>query len=253
MTQEEYERFVDALLSAETYPLHDFEREDPRFFEGCLPIEQMARRGREALAFGPMRPVGLRDPRTGRRPYAVVQLRRDNLAGTLYNIVGFQTNLRWGEQERVLRLIPGLEQAEFMRMGQMHRNTFINAPALLLPTLQFRRRADLFFAGQITGIEGYVGNIGTGLLAGINAARALRGEPLLTLPPTTMLGALCHYVTHAAPQDFQPMKANFGILPALDSPPRGKRERGAAYAVRALADLDAALGAVFPQSAPDMP
>ena len=253
MTHEEYERFVDALLSAETYPLHDFEREDPRFFEGCLPIEQMARRGREALAFGPMRPVGLRDPRTGRRPYAVVQLRRDNLAGTLYNIVGFQTNLRWGEQERVLRLIPGLEQAEFMRMGQMHRNTFINAPALLLPTLQFRRRGDLFFAGQITGIEGYVGNIGTGLLAGINAARALRGEPLLTLPPTTMLGALCHYVTHAAPQDFQPMKANFGILPALDSPPRGKRERGAAYAARALADLDAALDVAISQSAPDMP
>jgi methylenetetrahydrofolate--tRNA-(uracil-5-)-methyltransferase len=241
MNREEYERFVEALLTAETYPLHAFEREDPHFFEGCLPIEQLARRGKEALAFGPMRPVGLRDPRTGRRPFAVVQLRQDNLAGTLYNIVGFQTNLRQGEQERVLRLIPGLENAEFLRMGQMHRNTFINAPALLEPTLQFRQRADLFFAGQITGVEGYVGNIGTGLLAGMNAARLLRGEPLLSLPPTTMLGALCHYITHAAPEDFQPMKANYGILPPLDAPPRGKRERAAAYSARALADLDACL------------
>jgi methylenetetrahydrofolate--tRNA-(uracil-5-)-methyltransferase len=239
MNRDEYERFIEALLSAETYTLHDFEREDPHFFEGCLPIEQLARRGKDALAYGPMRPVGLRDPRTGHRPWAVVQLRRDNLAGTLYNIVGFQTNLRFGEQERVLRLIPGLENAEFMRMGQMHRNTFINAPSLLDASLQFRRRADLFFAGQITGIEGYVGNIGTGLLAGINAARYLGGEAPLVLPQTTMLGALCHYVSHAEPGDFQPMKANFGILPPLDDPPRGKRERGAAYAARALSDLDA--------------
>jgi methylenetetrahydrofolate--tRNA-(uracil-5-)-methyltransferase len=244
MNREEYERFVEALLTAETYPLHTFEREDPHFFEGCLPIEQLARRGRESLAFGPMRPVGLRDPRTGRRPFAVVQLRQDNLAGTLYNIVGFQTNLRQGEQERVLRLIPGLENAEFLRMGQMHRNTFINAPALLEPTLQFRQRPDLFFAGQITGVEGYVGNIGTGLLAGMNAARLLRGEPLLSLPQTTMLGALCYYITHAAPDDFQPMKANYGILPPLEAPPRGKRERAAAYSARALADLDACLDAL---------
>jgi methylenetetrahydrofolate--tRNA-(uracil-5-)-methyltransferase len=244
MTREEYERFVDALLQAETIPLHDFEREDPKFFEGCLPIEQIARRGRDSLAFGPMRPVGLKDPHTGRRPYAVVQLRQDNIAGTLYNIVGFQTNLRYGDQERVLRLIPGLENAEFIRLGHMHRNTFINAPTLLEPTMQYRQRADLFFAGQITGVEGYVGNIGTGLVAGLNAARLLQGQPLITLPQTTMLGALCHYVTHATPGDFQPMKANYGIMPPLDQPPRGKRERAQAYSARALADLEAYLAAV---------
>lgn len=244
MTREEYERFVEALLQAETIPLHDFEREDPKFFEGCLPIEQIARRGKDSLAFGPMRPVGLKDPRTGRRPYAVVQLRQDNLAGTLYNIVGFQTNLRYGDQERVLRLIPGLENAEFIRMGHMHRNTFINAPMLLEPTMQYRQRADLFFAGQITGVEGYVGNIGTGLLAGLNAARLLQGQPLITLPQTTMLGALCHYVTHAAPGDFQPMKANYGIMPPLDQPPHSRRERAQAYSARALADLEAYLATV---------
>ncbi len=246
LTRDEYESFVDALLRAETIPLRDFEREDPKFFEGCLPIEQIARRGREALAFGPMRPVGLKDPRTGRRPYAVVQLRQDNIAGTLYNLVGFQTNLRYGDQEQVLRLIPGLDRAEFVRLGHMHRNTFVNAPTLLEPTLQCRRRADLFFAGQIIGVEGYVGNIGTGLLAGINAARFLHGEMLLTLPTTTMLGTLCHYVTHATPGDFQPMKANYGILPPLADPPRGKRERAAAYSARALADLDRYLASVQP-------
>ncbi len=241
MSGEEYDRFVEALLQAETIPLHDFEREDPKFFEGCLPIEQIARRGHDALAFGPMRPVGLRDPRTGRRPHAVVQLRQDNIAGTLYNIVGFQTNLRYGDQEQVLRLIPGLENAEFIRLGHMHRNTFVNAPSLLDSTMQYRGRPDLFFAGQITGVEGYVGNIGTGLLAGINAARRLKGQPLLTLPKTTMLGALCYYVAHAAPGDFQPMKANYGILPPLDKPLRGKRERAQAYSERALADLDVCL------------
>ncbi len=246
LNRDEYERFVEALLQAETIPLHDFEREDPKFFEGCLPVEQIVRRGRDSLAFGPMRPVGIKDPRTGRRPYAVVQLRQDNLAGTLYNLVGFQTNLRYGEQESVLRLIPGLEQAEFIRLGHMHRNTFINAPTLLEPTLQYRQRADLFFAGQITGVEGYVGNIGTGLLAGINAARWLHGDPLLTLPQTTMLGMLCHYITHAEAGDFQPMKANYGILPPLDNPPRSKRERAAAYSARALADLDQYLAAAVP-------
>lgn len=243
LNKEEYYAFVDALLTAETYPLHDFEREDPKFFEACLPIEQIAKRGRDALAFGPMRPVGLRDPRTGRRPYAVVQLRQDNLAGTLYNIVGFQTNLKWGEQDRVFRLIPGLENAEILRHGQMHRNTYINAPASLLPTLQYRARPDLFFAGQITGVEGYVGNIGTGLLAGINAARWLHGQAPLSLPQTTMLGALCWYVTHAETGHFEPMKANYGILPPLDAPPHGKRERAAAYSARALADLEAYLAA----------
>ncbi len=236
MTRAEYDRFYDALVAAETIQLRRFELDDPRFFEGCLPIEVLAKRGREALAFGPMRPVGLVDPRTGGRPYAVVQLRQDNLAGSLYNIVGFQTNLRWGEQRQVLRLIPGLAEAEFMRYGMMHRNTFINAPTMLQPTMQFRGRADLFFAGQLTGVEGYVGNAGTGLLAGINAARLLTGRLPVILPTTTMLGALCHYVTHAEARSFQPMKANFGLLPPPDSRMK-KDERYAYYARRALTAL----------------
>jgi methylenetetrahydrofolate--tRNA-(uracil-5-)-methyltransferase len=208
------------------------------FFEGCLPVEIIAERGIDSLAFGPMRPVGLRDPRTGKRPYAVVQLRQDNLAGSLYNLVGFQTNLKYPEQKRVLRLIPGLENAEFLRYGQMHRNTFIASPKLLRPTLQHITREDLFFAGQITGVEGYMGNIATGLLAGVHAARLFHHEAPITLPQTTMLGALCHYVTHADLKDFQPMKANFGILPPLEiSLKIGKRERGQAYAERALGDL----------------
>ncbi|MCS7221853.1 MAG: FADH(2)-oxidizing methylenetetrahydrofolate--tRNA-(uracil(54)-C(5))-methyltransferase TrmFO [Anaerolineae bacterium] len=241
LNEEEYNRFVDALLEAETIELREFEQrmwEDPRFFEGCLPVEVLARRGRQALAFGPMRPVGLIDPRTGRRPYAVVQLRQDNLAGTLYNMVGFQTNLKWSEQRRVFRMIPGLENAEFVRYGMMHRNTFINSPVLLRPTLQWRDRDDLFFAGQITGVEGYMGNAGTGLVAGINAARLIHGQVPLAFPPTTMLGALCHYVTHADPKDFQPMKANFGILPPLREHIANKRLRYQAYVARALADLE---------------
>ncbi len=236
MTREEYETFVDALMAAETITLKQFEREDPHFFEGCMPVEALAARGHDALAFGPMRPVGLIDPRNSRRPYAVVQLRQDNLVGTLYNIVGFQTNLRWPEQKRVLRLIPGLAGAEFARYGMMHRNTYINSPAMLQPTMQYRNRADLFFAGQIVGVEGYVGNAGTGLLAGINAARFLHGRHPVIMPPTTMLGALSHYVTHSAAKDFQPMKANFGILPQL--PPRpGKEDRGRHYSERALTAL----------------
>lgn len=246
-TRDEYEAFVDALLEAERIELKDFEKDlesgvragAHHFFEGCLPVEILARRGRDALAFGPMRPVGLIDPRTGRRPYAVVQLRQDNLAGTLYNMVGFQTNLKFSEQRRVFRMIPGLENAEFERYGQMHRNTFIFSPAHLRPTLQFRGRDDLFFAGQITGVEGYAGNIATGLLAGWNAARVLKGKDALALPETTMLGALCAYITRAAEADFQPMKANFGILPPLEGERiRGKRERGAAYSRRALHDLE---------------
>ncbi|HHS97059.1 MAG TPA: FADH(2)-oxidizing methylenetetrahydrofolate--tRNA-(uracil(54)-C(5))-methyltransferase TrmFO [Chloroflexi bacterium] len=244
MTREEYERFVDALVTAERIPLRDFEREDPRFFEGCLPIEVLAARGRDALAYGPLRPVGLIDPRTGKRPYAVVQLRRDNLAGTLYNMVGFQTNLRYGEQERVFRMIPGLERAEFVRYGQMHRNTFLNAPLLLEPTMAFRGRPGLFFAGQITGVEGYVGSVGSGWVAGVNAARFVLGEEPLVLPRTTMLGALCYYVSHADPRTFQPMKANFGLLPPLSPPVRDKRRRYRAYVERALADLEAALAAL---------
>lgn len=250
-TREEYYAFVDALLHAERIELRAFEEaiksgvKAGHFFEGCLPVEIIAERGLDSLAFGPMRPVGLRDPRTGKRPHAVVQLRQDNLAGSLYNLVGFQTNLKFPEQKRVLRMIPGLENAEFLRYGQMHRNTFIASPKLLRPTLQHRTRDNLFFAGQITGVEGYMGNIATGLLAGVNAARVQHGEEPLTLPQTTMLGALCHYVTHADLKDFQPMKANFGILPPLDFPHTiGKRERGKAHAERALEDLQLTLDGV---------
>jgi methylenetetrahydrofolate--tRNA-(uracil-5-)-methyltransferase len=257
MNKQEYEAFVEALATAERIVLKEFERllesgvkaGGYHFFEGCLPVEILARRGVDSLAFGPMRPVGLVDPRTGRRPYAVVQLRQDNLAGSLYNLVGFQTNLTFAEQRRVLRMIPGLERAEFERYGQMHRNTFIFSPALLRPTLQYVDRDDLFFAGQITGIEGYVGNIASGLLAGWNAARTLKCLPAIELPRTTMLGALCYYVTHASAADFQPMKANFGILPSLEESGHmpegkkkaGKRERGLLYAQRAQEDLEAFL------------
>ena len=241
MTEEEYVRFVETLVAAERIPLRGFEQEDARFFEGCLAVEVMAARGRDTLAFGPLRPVGLTDPRTGKRPHAVVQLRQDNLVGTLYNIVGFQTNLRYGEQERVFRLIPGLERAEFVRYGQMHRNTFINAPLFLDPTMAFRDWPGLFFAGQITGVEGYVGSVGSGWVAGVNAARFVLGEDPLVLPRATMLGALCHYVSHAEPDEFQPMKANFGLMPPLSPPVRNKRKRYQAYAARALADLETLL------------
>ena len=246
-TKDEYYAFVEALQTAERIELRSFEEaiqsgvKAGQFFEGCLPVEALASRGVDSLAFGPMRPVGLRDPRTGRRPYAVVQLRQDNLAGSLYNLVGFQTNLKFSEQKRVLRMIPGLEGAEFERYGQMHRNTFIASPKLLRPTLQHISRDDLFFAGQITGVEGYMGNIATGALAGINAARLFQGKTPLVLPQETMIGALCHYVTHADLKDFQPMKANFGILPPLDDRRRGRRERARALAERALADLEAFL------------
>ncbi len=240
-TTEEYDTFITALVAAERIELREFEREDAKFFEGCLPIEVLAKRGHDALAFGPMKPIGLHDPRTGKGPYAVVQLRQDNLAGTLYNIVGFQTNLKWPEQKRVFRLIPGLANAEFVRYGMMHRNTFINSPRLLHPTMQFRTRADLFFAGQITGVEGYVGNAASGLVAGLNAARLLQGEPLIEFPATTMLGALCHYITHADPEEFQPMKANYGILPPLENSPRGKRDRYRIFSERALRDLHSTL------------
>ncbi|MBI5952183.1 MAG: methylenetetrahydrofolate--tRNA-(uracil(54)-C(5))-methyltransferase (FADH(2)-oxidizing) TrmFO [Chloroflexi bacterium] len=240
-TKDEYYAFVTALQTAERIELRSFEEaiqagvKAGQFFEGCLPVEVIASRGVDSLAFGPMRPVGLRDTRTGRRPYAVVQLRQDNLAGSLYNLVGFQTNLKFPEQKRVLRMIPGLEHAEFERYGQMHRNTFIASPKLLRPTLQHITRDDLFFAGQITGVEGYMGNIATGLLAGLNAARLLDGQSPLTLPQETILGALCHYITHADLKDFQPMKANFGILPPLTFEKKtGKRERGQLYADRAL-------------------
>lgn len=253
LEQDQYERFVDALLHAERMPLRWFEKIIDEgvtagartFFEGCLPIEVMAAREPLSLAYGPMRPIGLRNPRTGRGAYAVVQLRQDNLAATLYNLVGFQTNLTYPEQQRVLRIIPGLEKAEFVRYGQMHRNTFLASPRLLQPTLQIRAGdgedapAFLFFAGQITGVEGYMGNIATGLLAGVNAARQMNGQPPLTLPAETMLGALTRYITQAEMADFQPMKAMFGILPPLEEPGRTKPDRSLQYVQRGQAALQA--------------
>jgi methylenetetrahydrofolate--tRNA-(uracil-5-)-methyltransferase len=241
LSREEYYAFVEALKGAEKTPLHDFEQDEEarRYFEACLPIEVLAARGVDALAYGPLRPVGLRDPRTGRRPFAVAQLRQDDLAGTLYNIVGFQTNICWSDQQRVLRMIPGLANAEFVRLGQMHRNTFINSPVLLKPTLQWCTRDDLLFAGQLTGTEGYVGSIASGLVAGVNAARVALGGSPVVFPPTTMIGGLIHYVTHADPGMFQPMKANFGLLPGLDLVViRDKQRRQSALAERALAELD---------------
>ncbi len=241
LTEAEYQRLVEELGRAERIPLKSFEEEvargvragAERFFEGCLPVEVLAQRGPETLAYGPMRAVGLSDPRTGKRPFAVVQLRRENTAQTMYNLVGFQTNLLEGEQRRVFRMIPGLENAEFVRYGQMHRNTFLNAPRLLLPTLQFRGRTNLFFAGQLTGVEGYVGNIATGLLAGWNAARILRGREALAPPEGTMLGALCNYIATAEEKHFQPMKANFGLLPPLPKKKMGKQERSRLFSERA--------------------
>jgi methylenetetrahydrofolate--tRNA-(uracil-5-)-methyltransferase len=244
--KEEYEQFVAELVRAERIPLRWFEMQINEgvtagakdYFEGCLPVEVLAARSAQALAFGPMRPVGLYNPHTGRRPNAVVQLRQDNLAGTLYNLVGFQTNLTYSEQKRVLRMIPGLENAEFVRYGQMHRNTFIASPLLLKPSLQSNQRGDLLFAGQITGVEGYMGNIATGLLAGLNAARILTGDEPLIMPRETMLGALIEYITKADLKDFQPMKANFGILPPLPTPARSKRERALQHVQRAMAALE---------------
>jgi methylenetetrahydrofolate--tRNA-(uracil-5-)-methyltransferase len=246
-TPEEYARFYDALMAAEKAPLK--EMDDPRFFEGCLPIEVMAARGVDTLRFGPMKPVGLPDPRTGREPYAVVQLRQDNLAGDHYSLVGFQTQMKWGEQARVLRLIPGLEHAEFVRFGMIHRNTYINGPTVLRDTWQMRGRDDLFFAGQISGVEGYVESAASGLIAGRNAAARVRGEPLRVPPRTTAIGALAYYVSHAEPKHYQPTNITFGIMPALSERGPDARRRGArklkkadrklAYSERALAELDA--------------
>lgn len=252
MNKEEYDQFVDALVGAEQVNLLEFEKSISTgvragvkdYFEGCLPIEIIAQRGKEALAYGPLRPVGITDARTGKHSYAVVQLRQDNLAKTLYNMVGFQTNLKYSEQERVFRMIPGLEKVEFTRYGQMHRNTFIFSPALLLPTLQYKKREDIFFSGQITGVEGYVGNIATGLLAGWNAANLLSGKPLIEFPPATMIGALCQYITHADARDFQPMKANLGLLPELHTKIKGKRMRATAFAERSKTELELFLGKI---------
>lgn len=241
LAREEYLAFRETLLKGERYPLHDFE--EPKYFEGCLPIEELAERGEDTLRFGPMRPVGLRDPHTGRRPYAVVQLRQENWGPdgrpTMYNLVGFQTRLRRGDQLKALRLIPGLQQAEILRYGSVHRNTFIIAPLLLRETLEFRGEAGVFFSGQLTGVEGYLESAATGLLAGINAARLTRGEQPVSPPTTTMLGALLRYITQSAPETFQPINANFGVLARLPQLVRDRRERNRLLADRALADFHA--------------
>jgi methylenetetrahydrofolate--tRNA-(uracil-5-)-methyltransferase len=235
MTEEEFDRFYEALTSAETVPLKEFEKEI--FFEGCMPIEVMANRGKKTMLFGPMKPVGLEDPKTGKRPYAVVQLRQDDAAGTLYNIVGFQTHLKWGPQKEVIRLIPGLENAEIVRYGVMHRNTFINSPKVLRATYQFRNRDDLFFAGQMTGVEGYVESAASGLVAGINAARLVLGEDPIEFPHETAVGSMARYITTANPKSFQPMNANFGLFPELPEKIRGKKERNEKHAERALGTI----------------
>ena len=241
MERDEYDAFYDALVSAERAPLHEFDSADPKVYEGCMPVEIMASRGRDTLRFGPLRPVGLSDPKTGRRPWANVQLRRENAAGTLYNLVGFQTNLKFGEQKRVFSMIPGLENAEFVRYGVMHRDTFMDSPRLLDRNLSLKSEPRLFFAGQFTGVEGYTESAATGILAGINAARYLSGEAPLILPETTMLGALVGYITDESVSNFQPMGANMGILPPLENKIRHKDERYAALAQRATAALEAIL------------
>ena len=252
LTREEYERFYDALTHAESATVHDFDKE--KFFEGCLPIEVMAHRGADTLRFGPMKPVGLTDPRTGRPPYAAVQLRQDNLAGDHYSLVGFQTQLKWSEQARVLRLIPGLEAAEFARFGLVHRNTYVNGPNVLLETWQVRRRPSVFFAGQMSGVEGYVESAASGLLAGMNAARMAGGEPLSSPPRTTAIGALAYYVSHADPAHYDPSNITFGIMEPLANAPRSKVAKKLAISERALSDLERwrdGLKAV-PYTAPDV-
>ncbi len=239
MNKEEYEAFYAALVSAERVILHDFEKDG--VYEGCMPIEVMAARGENTIRFGPMKPVGLKDPATGHRPWAVLQLRKENAAGTLYNLVGFQTNLKFGEQQRVFSMIPALKNAEFVRYGVMHRNTFLKSPGLLTPAYAVKNRPSLFFAGQITGVEGYMESAGSGILAGINAARFILGEAPLVLPETTMLGAMSRYVADETVTDFQPMGAAMGLLPPLEERVRDKKLRYAMLAQRALADLENAI------------
>ncbi len=242
MSREEYEAFLAALTAADRYTAHEFDAVP--YFEGCLPVEEMAARGVDTLRFGPMKPVGLDDPRTGRRPYAVVQLRQEDRAGQMWNLVGFQTRLRTGEQQKVFRMIPGLEQAEFLRYGSIHRNAYLNTPRALAPHLALKDRPTTLFAGQLTGVEGYTESLGTGLLAGLTLARMLRGQEPLLPPPTTMLGALLRYLREADPAHFQPMNANFGLLEPLADPPRDKRLKKERLAERALADMDAFARAV---------
>jgi len=235
MTEEEFDRFYDALVEAEVVPLKEFEKEI--YFEGCMPVEVMASRGRKTLLFGPMKPVGLEDPKTGKRPFAVVQLRQDDAAGTLYNIVGFQTHLKWGPQKEVLQLIPGLENVEIVRYGVMHRNTFINSPTVLEPTYQLKANRNIFFAGQMTGVEGYVESAGSGLLAGINAARLVQGEELVVFPSETALGSMARYITEADSKNFQPMNINFGLFPNLPERIRDKKVKAEKLADRALTTI----------------
>ncbi|TCL56485.1 methylenetetrahydrofolate--tRNA-(uracil-5-)-methyltransferase [Hydrogenispora ethanolica] len=236
-SREEYERFWEDLTKAEVSEAH-LPNERAIFFEGCMPVEVLASRGRDTLRFGTMKPVGITDPRTGRRPYALVQLRPENRDGSLYNLVGFQTHLKWGEQQRVFRMIPGLENAEFARFGVMHRNTYINAPVVLLPTYQAQRRSDLFFAGQITGVEGYVESASSGLLAGLNCARIALGQTPLEFPATTAIGSLVQYICHADSRYFQPMNVNFGLMEPLGERVKGKKERHLMYSERALRILE---------------
>ncbi|WP_064093722.1 FADH(2)-oxidizing methylenetetrahydrofolate--tRNA-(uracil(54)-C(5))-methyltransferase TrmFO [Rossellomorea aquimaris] len=232
MNEEEFNTFYEALISAETVPLKEFEKEI--FFEGCMPIEVMAARGKKTMLFGPLKPVGLEDPKTGKRPYAVVQLRQDDAAGTLYNIVGFQTHLKWGPQKEVLRLIPGLENADIVRYGVMHRNTFINSPNALKDTYQLKDHDHIFFAGQMTGVEGYVESAASGLIAGINAAKLAQNEIPVVFPHETAIGSMARYITTANKKNFQPMNANFGLFPDLPVRLKGKKERNEEHANRAL-------------------
>ena len=238
MNKEEYERFYHALVSAERAPLHDFDVSNPKVYEGCMPVEVMAQRGEGTLRFGPMKPVGLINPKTGHRPWAVLQLRKENAAGTMYNLVGFQTNLKFPEQKRVFSLIPALHNADFVRYGVMHRNTFLCSPKILNADFSVKENSNLFFAGQITGVEGYMESAASGILAGMNAVRVLRGQPTLVFPADTMMGALSRYIADPTVKKFQPMGANLGILPELEKRPRDKRERAAAYAYRALASQE---------------
>ena len=235
MTPEEYYGFVDELSKGEKIPYREFER--PIHFEGCLPVEEMVERGRETLAHGPLKPVGLKDPRTGKIPYAVAQLRQENQEGTTFNLVGFQTKLKWKEQERIFRMVPGLEKAVFLRFGSLHRNTFIHSPTLLENTLQFKKDLRIFFAGQITGVEGYLESTSMGLLAGLNAANLLLGKPLVIPPGTTAIGSLIHHITDPQVREFQPMNVNFGLFPSIEKPLRGKHKRKA-MSERALKDLE---------------
>lgn len=234
LNKEEYEIFYRELVNAERAPLHDFDVADPKVYEGCMPIEVMAQRGEDTIRFGPMKPVGLRDPRTGHRPWAALQLRRENAAGTMYNLVGFQTNLKFPEQKRVFGLIPALKNAEFVRYGVMHRNTFIDSPRVLNSDYSAKCRDDLFFAGQLTGVEGYMESASSGLMAGVNAAYKVLGRDTLTLPQETMIGALARYITDSTVKKFQPMGASFGILPELENRSRDKKIRGEQYAQRSL-------------------